>query len=186
MPIPPGREMVVALDGELTGRFDVRRAYDEHGRVIFGFALNGIGDRGAAEDCVQETFLRAWRARDRYSSEIGTERTWLFAIARNVVVDALRARGRRPTPVSEEVVSAASSPVIEQAAIVDRLVLLEGMARMTPEHRQVIAAVQLDGMTYQQLSDRTGVTVSTLRTRMFYGLRALRETLGEGEEEDHG
>jgi RNA polymerase sigma-70 factor (ECF subfamily) len=88
--------------------------------------------------------------------------------------------------VSEEVVSAASSSVIEQAAIVDRLVLLEGMARMTPEHRQVIAAVQLDGMTYQQLSDRTGVTVSTLRTRMFYGLRALRETLGEGEEEDHG
>jgi hypothetical protein len=59
MPIPPGREMVVALDGELTGRFDVRRAYDEHGRVIFGFALNGIGDRGVAEDCVQETFLRA-------------------------------------------------------------------------------------------------------------------------------
>jgi len=178
--------MVVALDGELTGRFDVRRAYDEHGRVIFGFALNGVGDRGAAEDCVQETFLRAWRSRDRYSAELGTERTWLFAIARNVVVDALRARGRRPTPVPDEVVSAASPPVTEQAAVVDRLVLLEGLARMTPEHRQVIATVQLDGMTYQQLSDRTGVPVSTLRTRMFYGLKALRETVGEGEEEDHG
>lgn len=177
--------MVVALDGEDTGRFDVRRAYDEHGRVIFGFALNGVGDRGAAEDCVQETFLRAWRARDRYLAEIGTERTWLFAIARNVVVDALRARGRRPTPVPEEAVSAASSPVHEQAAIVDRLVLLEGLARLTLEHRQVIAAVQLDGMTYQQLSDRTGVPVSTLRTRMFYGLKALGEML-RGEEEDHG
>lgn len=182
---PQGREMVVTLDSEFTGRFDVRRAYGEHGRVIFGFALNAVGDRGAAEDCVQETFLRAWRARDRYLAELGTERTWLFAIARNVVIDALRARGRQPTPVSAEAVSAASLAVTEQAAVVDRLVLLEGLARLTPEHRQVIAAVQLDGMTYQQLSDRTGVPVPTLRSRMFYGLKALRENV-RGEEEDHG
>lgn len=81
--------------GQAPHGFDVRSAYREHGGILYGFVLNALGDRGLAEDCVQETFLRAWRARDGFDATRGSERTWLFAIARNVVVDAARARSRR-------------------------------------------------------------------------------------------
>lgn len=61
----------------------------------------------------------------------------------------------------------------------ERLVLYAALARLSPEHREVIAAVQLEDMSYAQVADRTGVSVATLRTRMFYGLKALREGLRE-------
>lgn len=178
---------MVALDDDgLPGGFDLRRAYAEHGRVLFGFALNGVGDRGLAEDCVQETFLRAWRARERFRPELASERTWLFAIARNVVVDAVRARARRPRLVDVDGAKGAGRPGDERTdeQVEDRIVLLAGLAQLSPEHREVIIAVRVEGMGYDQLSERTGVPVGTLRTRMYYGLRALRTILGE--EEEHG
>lgn len=180
-------ERVVALDDDIPPRgFDVRRAYAEHGRVLFGFALNGVGDRGLAEDCVQETFLRAWRARDRYRSERASERTWLFAIARNVVTDALRARSRRPAPVDTEGhrESADLATRRTEQQVEDRVVLVAGLARLSREHREVILAVRVEGMGYEQLSRRTGVPVGTLRTRMYYGLRALRTIMGEEESDE--
>lgn len=79
------------------GTFDVREAFDEHGRGLYAFAYNSTRDGGMAEECVQETFVRAWRARASYRPDRGSERTWLFAIARNVVIDQPRARQRRPT-----------------------------------------------------------------------------------------
>lgn len=171
---------MAALDDDgPPGGFDLRRAYAEHGRVLYGFALNGVGERGLAEDCVQETFLRAWRARDRYRQERASERTWLFAIARNVVVDAVRARARRPRPVDTDGAASSGEPLVQHTdqQVEDRIVLLAGLARLSSEHREVIVAVQIEGMGYDQLSERTGVPVGTLRTRMYYGLRALRQIL---------
>lgn len=176
--------MVVVDDDAAPDGFDVRRAYAEHGRVLFGFALNGVGDHGLAEECVQETFVRAWRARGRYRPERASERTWLFAIARNVVVDALRARARRPRLVAQDERRSPDPSARVNDQVEDRVVLLAGLSRVSPEHREVIVAVQIEGMSYDQLSERTGVPVGTLRTRMYYGLRALREILKGAD--DHG
>jgi len=161
--------------------FDVREAFSEHGRAIFVFALNSTRDNSIAEECVQETFVRAWRARERYESSRASERTWLFAIARNVVIDQVRARQRRPTPVPDERLHSEASAVSEDRATDDRIVLQAGLAQLSREHREVIVAVQLQGMTYQQLEEHTGIASATLRTRMFYGLKALREVLEEEE-----
>lgn len=164
--------------------FDVHSAFAEHGAAIFAFARNAIGDRAAAEDCVQETFVRAWRSRAQYRAERASQRTWLFAIARNVVVDSHRARGRRPVPIEDGHLERAGPPVDVESPTVDRLTVLAGLAQLNAEQRDVVVAVHLDGMTYQQLSDRSGVPVGTLRSRMFYALRALRDRIGE--EGDHG
>lgn len=181
---------MVALDSQVDGDFDVRQAYRDHGGELFGFVLNSLGERAAAEDCVQETFLRAWRSKERFDAGRGSVRSWLFAIARNVLVDALRARARRPVPLGDRYELNGSpqdtASERERARIVDRMVLFEAMASLSSRHREVIAAIQLDGMTYQELSDRTGVPVATLRTRAFYALRELRKLLGEeaGRRED--
>ncbi|MBM7782605.1 sigma-70 family RNA polymerase sigma factor [Arthrobacter tumbae] len=169
---------VVGLLRQTEG-FDVHQAFAEHARAIYGFALNSVRDAAMAEDCVQETFVRAWRSRGSYSSSRGSERSWLFAIARNVVVDEIRARARRPAPMTDDRIEVASAAVAEADAIDDRITLYSGLAQLSQEHRDVIVAVQLEGRTYQQLHERSGVPVATLRTRMYYGLKALRETLGE-------
>ena len=59
------------------GGFDVRSAYAAHGHDLLGFAVNAVRDRGLAEECVQETFTRAWQARERFDPARGGERTWL-------------------------------------------------------------------------------------------------------------
>lgn len=154
-------------------------AFADHGRAIFAFALNSTRDSSIAEDCVQETFVRAWRARENYQSSRASGRTWLFAIARNVVIDQVRARQRRPTPVADEHLHGEVSVLSEDRAVDDRIVLHAGLARLSHEHRQVIVAVQLEGMSYQQLEASTGTPSATLRTRMYYGLKALRQVLEE-------
>ena len=77
----------------LANEAGVRAAYTAHGAELFGFALSSLGDRSLAEEAVQETFLRAWRAADRYDPTIASLRTWLFAIMRNVTIDLARAGG---------------------------------------------------------------------------------------------
>lgn len=161
------------------GVFDVADAYDRHGREIFGFTLNAVRDRGTAEECVQETFLRAWRARDRFDASRGGVRTWLFAIARNVVKDSYRRGERIPEPVDK-----ASMPEVAGTAPsdpVERLAMVEALATLSPEHREAVVAVHIVGIGYPELSERLGVPVATLRTRTFYGLRALRRHLEQQE-----
>src|ERR671936_784527 len=75
---------------------DVREAYNTHSGELYGFAMRSLRDAGLAEEAVQETFLRAWRAGERFDPELGSLRTWLFAILRNVVIDLGRARAARP------------------------------------------------------------------------------------------
>lgn len=161
--------------------FDVGGAFAEHRGSLFRSAFSALGDRVEAEDWVQETFIRAWRSKERYATARGSVRTWLFAIVRNLVTDALRARARRPALSHQEKIEWVSESVTEDLLIVERLDLYESLAALTYEHRQVIAAVQLDGMKYQELSGLTGIPVATLRTRMYYGLRSLRMlTRGRG------
>lgn len=143
--------------------------------------MNALRDRSLAEDCLQETFLRAWRARDRFDRDRASERTWLFAIARNVIADALRARARMPRIGGDEDLELHSAPVVDP---LERLGIVEGLARLSDAHREVILAVHVEGRTYQELSDATGVPVATWRTRAYHALRALRGYLEESEETD--
>jgi len=158
--------------------FDLSEAYDAHGPALLGFAVNSLRDRGLAEDCVQETFLRAWRNRARYDAARATLRTWLFAIERNVIVDVHRSMSRMPRLADP----AALDDLAMSTDELERLRVAEAVARLSTPHREVIVAVHLRGDTYAELSERTGVPVPTLRTRAFYALRALREHLDDQED----
>ena len=166
--------------------FDVRAAYAEHGASLVAFAAASLRDRGLAEDCVQEVFVRAWRASDRHDPDRGSVRTWLFAIARNVVVDAARARARRPGVAAGDAAPEVADPRDEHAAVVERMRLAQALARLTPEQRQVVVEVHLNGRDYADVSQQTGVAAATLRTRMFAALRVLRKDLSEGPGSEEG
>lgn len=172
---------VIALAGSSAAPrrdgFDLTAAFDEHAGALLGFAINTLGDRQLAEDCVQETFLRAWRARATYDPAQSSLRTWLFAIERNILKDALRARSRAPGITGAEELDAVAAP--GRSDPVERLRIVEAMASLSDAHREVVLAVHIKGHTYTEVSADTGVPAATLRSRAFHALRALRRCLDE-------
>jgi RNA polymerase sigma-70 factor, ECF subfamily len=159
----------------LTGERDLRDAYAAHAGELYGFALRSLGDPGLAEEAVQETFLRAWRAGDRFDPEIGSLRTWLFAIERNVVIDLGRARASRPglAPAGAE---PAHDP-FEDALLAWQVE--EALRRIGDDHRRVLIETYYRGRPYAEVAAELGVPEGTVKSRVYYGLRALRNALEE-------
>lgn len=166
---------------ELRDEDGLRAAHQAHAGELFRFALRSIGDRGAAEDVVQEVFLRAWRAADSYDPRRASLRVWLFAITRNVLVDQARRRAVRPVrPVSDEtlVLLAGGDDGFDEATMTVWIVE-EALRRIREEHRVAVVETYLRGRPYAEVSAELDVPVPTLRTRVFYGLKALRVALDE-------
>jgi RNA polymerase sigma-70 factor, ECF subfamily len=166
--------------GALTRERDVREAYAAHAAELYGFAVRSLGDSGLAEEAVQETFLRAWRAGERFDPQIGSLRTWLFAILRNVVIDLGRARASRPT-VSNSGIEQSVEPFDEalQAWQIE-----EAMRQIGEQHRRVLVETYYRGRPYAEVAEELGVPEGTVKSRVYYGLRALRIVLEEMGYED--
>jgi RNA polymerase sigma-70 factor (ECF subfamily) len=166
--------------GALTDERDVREAYAAHASELYGFAVRSLGDAGLAEEAVQETFLRAWRAGDRFDPQIGSLRTWLFAILRNVVIDLGRARAARPA-VAEEGVEPSVEP-FDEALLSWQIE--EAMRRIGEQHRRVLVETYYRGRPYAEVAEELGIPEGTVKSRVYYGLRALRVVLEEMGYED--
>jgi RNA polymerase sigma-70 factor (ECF subfamily) len=155
----------------------LQAAVSAHGGELFGFAYRSLRDRSLAEDAVQETFLRAWRARARYDASIGPMRSWLFAIERHVVIDLARARARRDA--NRTASTGEDVPQIEDQ--VDRSLLSwqvqEALSRLSPGHRQVLVATYYGGRTGPELAAELGIPEGTVRSRLFHALRIVRRHL---------
>jgi RNA polymerase sigma-70 factor, ECF subfamily len=169
----PGRGALRTDDG-------VRSVYAAHGGELFRFARRALGDDGLAEEAVQETFVRAWQAADRFDERLGSLRTWLFAILRNVVIDLSRARAVRPQ-LAAAPASVHREPI--DTADLDRVLVAwqveEALQHVSPEHRHVLLEVHCRGRSYQEVATELGVPAGTVKSRVFYGLKAMRLALEE-------
>jgi RNA polymerase sigma-70 factor, ECF subfamily len=164
----------------------MRAAYAAHGAELYRAARRALGDSHLAEEAVQETFLRAWRAADRFDQRLGSLRTWLFAILRNTVIDFARADAVRPVrAVSDdgEVVGGLAAVHDVGMAELDRLLVTwqveEAMTRLSHDHRRVLVEVHLRGRAMADVADELGIPVGTVKSRAYYALRALRVVLDE-------
>lgn len=156
----------------------LRLAWSAHADELYGYARRVLGDVGAAEEALQETFLRAWRSADRYDRSRPL-RPWLFAILRNVVLDEARSRGQRPVPQdvgAREPLGGLEDP-LDRA--MDAWLVEEALRRIGPEHRTVLVETYYRGRPYAEVAARLGIPEGTARSRAFYGLRALRLVLEE-------
>jgi RNA polymerase sigma-70 factor, ECF subfamily len=160
----------------LTREREVREAYAAHSGELYGFAVRSLSDAGLAEEAVQETFLRAWKAGERYDPEIGSLRTWLFAILRNVVIDMGRARASRPRLGPEQGIEPSVEP-LEQALVAWQVE--EAMRRIGEDHRQVLLETHFKARPYAEVAEELGVPGGTIKSRVYYGLKALRVALEE-------
>lgn len=157
----------------------VRELYSEHAGPLLGYVLRLTGgDRQHAEDVVQETMLRAWRNPRAISPEHGSIRPWLLTVARNIVIDRVRARRARPHEVGEQ--SAAMLAVDDD---IDWMLLAqsvsEALATLSAAHREVLVETYYKGQTVAAAAVTLGIPPGTVKSRTYYALRALKLALEE-------
>jgi len=158
-------------------------AHDAHRSWLLYRCRVLLGDPGAAEDAVQETFLRAWAACRSFDPAAGPSlATWLGTIARNVAVDALRARAVRPRLAVEpdEPQERADRAAAVDAAL-QRMVLLDALAEVSPEHRGVVLLAGVRDRPYADVAAALDIPVGTVKSRVHHALRGMRRTLDRTE-----
>jgi RNA polymerase sigma-70 factor (ECF subfamily) len=176
----------MATDAQLIERLStdesgdaLRALYGIYAGELFGFAVNALGERGAAEELVQEVFTRAWRHAERYDPARASVRTWLYQIARHAIIDTRRRASVRPSLALHEP-RPGTEPVaesIEQAMLGWQVAT--ALERLSPDHRQMIRLAHLQGLTMREIAERTDLPVGTVKSRTWYALRALRLVLEE-------
>ena len=155
----------------------IRALYAEHGGALLRYALHLTGgDRQRAEDLVQETIVRAWRHPEALADR--PARPWLFAVARNLAVDAHRARQSRPHEVGQAVLE--TLPATDDAdRTLDSWAVAEALASLRPDHRKVIVETYYRGCTVAEAATTLGIPAGTVKSRTYYALKALRLALQE-------
>jgi len=161
-------------------RAAMRVLYDRYNGPLYAFLVSRCQNPEVSSDCVQDTMLDVMRAASRFSGK-SSVKTWLFAIARNKLVDALRKRGKlsfvEEVPDTED-----DMPNPEAAAIAadDRDRLRGCIGKLSETHRIAIRLAFLEDLTYTEIAEIEEVPVGTIKTRIFHAKQALMRCLERG------
>ena len=169
-------------DGELIARsgrgdheaFEV--LYRRYVRPVFGLALRRLGDRGRAEDATQETFASVWRAASSYRPERGPGAPWLYAVARNAVVDRARARSETPAEPTEEAADEPGPPERAEAGWVSWRVH-RALGELPDHERSLIELAYWGGLSQSEIAQFLDIPLGTVKTRTRSALARLADLL---------
>ncbi len=157
-----------------------RELYKKTSAKLFGILMRILGNRAECEDALQEVFTRIWLRANRFDPAKGSALGWLVAVARNHAIDRLRARPDE-RPDDDAVLALQDHRPGAEAQVVakgEAQRVVDCMALLEPEKAQAVRGAYLNGLTYQQLADRFGVPLNTMRTWLRRSLISLRECLG--------
>ena len=175
---PEPAQLRAAAAGDLRAFEDLVRAYQAH---VWRFLRHFLGDDAQAEDVTQETFLRVYQKLGtfRYQSKFST---WVFQVARNAGIDALRARARHDRLVStlpwrQPASSSGPETGTEIAAAV---------ASLSPKLREAVLLVEVLGLTYSEAAGVLGIPEGTAKSRVFQARGRLTAWMAGGETQAAG
>lgn len=153
--------------------------YREYHRPLLAFVLRLTGgDRQWAEDVVQETMIRAWRSADRLDVRTSSLMPWLATVSRRIVIDNRRQREVRPPEVGDGPLE--NLPMADEMdGLLRKVVVTEALGSLSPAHRQALTETVLRDRTVNQAAEYLGIPVGTVKSRVYYALRALRVALEE-------
>jgi RNA polymerase sigma-70 factor, ECF subfamily len=164
----------VASDRD-SGAFD--ELYRRYSRAVYSLVVRTVRDAALGEDVVQETFAAVWRAARSFKPERGSATAWLFTIARNSAVDAIRAR--KITVAVDPPETADDGPGPEERSIADMEAFsVHAAVDSLPEReREVIELAYFHGLSQSQVAQRLELPLGTVKTRTRAGLSRLAERL---------
>jgi len=151
--------------------------YDRYGRVAYGLAVRVVRDPTLAEDAVQEAFLTVWRSSGRFVAERSKASSWILTIVHRRAVDVVRREERRR---SEPLVQPPAPPELTDDAAwlrLERERVQTALKSLPDAQREALELAYYGGFTQSELADRLGQPLGTIKSRMFAGLRQLRELL---------
>jgi RNA polymerase sigma-70 factor (ECF subfamily) len=171
-------------DGELLQRigggdreaFDV--LYRRFVRPVFALALRRLGDRGRAEDATQETFASIWRSASSYRPERGPGAPWLYAVARNAIVDRTRSRVETPTEPPDEP-SSEPGPADEAERSWQAWRVHRAMEGLPDQERVLLELAYWGGLSQSEIADFLNIPLGTVKTRTRSALGRLAVVLEE-------
>ena len=168
--------------------------YDRHARIVFALLVRIAGDRDAAEEILQEVFLRAWQHAHAFDDSRGTVRGWLNSIAHNLALNELRRRRRRPQlqprPASADSdgddyagnIAPGSDPAVDAWCAVRDAELAQALDQLPPSQRAVLLLYG-EGFSQYEIAAKLGEPLGTVKSRMRRALGHLRETLSVLDED---
>ncbi len=158
--------------------------YDRYAGIALSMAYRVVGDRGIAEDVVQEAFLSLWRSGARYDRTRGSVRTWTLGIVHNRAIDALRRsvnhdRRRASDEGIEERFEAKENTEVEVARRDESREIRAALGELPREQSQVIELAYFGGFTHTEIASMLGAPIGTIKGRMRLGLAKMRLVLGD-------
>jgi RNA polymerase sigma-70 factor (ECF subfamily) len=153
--------------------------YRQYHRPLLSFVRRlTAGDRPQAEDVVQETMVRAWRQASRLDPAAESLMPWLATVARRIVIDERRRRLARPAETGNGM--AERAPVADETEdLLRKVTVADALQALSPAHREVLSETILRDRTVNQAAEVLGIPVGTVKSRVYYALRAMRLVLAE-------
>jgi len=176
-----------ADDGDLILRIGTgdrgafEQLYKRYARSVFGLALRRLGDRGRAEDAVQETFTSIWRSAPSYKPERGPGGPWLYAVARNAIVDRGRARVEPPVETPTDAPEPGAGPPERAEAGWVAWRVHRALEELPERERTVVELAYWSGLSQSEIAEFLGIPLGTVKTRTRSALGRLADVLGEEE-----
>lgn len=159
--------------------------YDRYARLVFSLSLKILNDRSAAEETVQEVFVKVWKRCREYDARRGKFSSWLTGIAHNHAIDELRRRRVRPSASEGEddamdaVLDDGPAPLDLAMQSLEHRRIVEALKQIPDEQRHAIEMAYFEGLTQQEIAERLGDPLGTVKTRMRLGMQKLKTLLGE-------
>ena len=160
--------------------------YDRYGRLVYSISVNVLGEAGAAEEVTQDVFLRVWERAVTYDAEQGKVVTWLARITRNRAIDLVRFRHLRLESSSIAWEELSSTPPVDGHNVEQTIELAQQQQRirqaighLPPEQREALALAYFQGLTHQEIADRLGQPLGTVKTRVRLAMQKLKSELVE-------
>jgi RNA polymerase sigma-70 factor (ECF subfamily) len=160
--------------------------YDRHGGVAFSLAYRIVGERGAAEDVVQEAFISIWRSGARYDRARGSVRSWMLGIVRNRAIDFLRSKAGRAPKLDfddDAVLEHRPAEELTDAEALRRETTHElrgALGELPGEQSKVIELAYFGGFSHSEIATMLEVPLGTVKGRMRLGLEKIRGEMAEG------
>ncbi len=157
--------------------------YRKYSTRVFSLLYRIVDDRSTAEELLQDTFQRLWERPQMYSAEKGPLLSWLLTVGRNIALDYKRKESRRAAHLvldigGEEGFNLENLPGLGPAADPDlSRTIRQALDNLPPAQKEVLELAYFEGLTHQELAERTGDSLGTVKTRIRLGIGKLREAL---------